>query len=127
MITGMSDITERASALAKAHPAHVILENAFLGFFAVIGGIFGYAFRAVSWLLFHGYTLLFVIWLAAQDGFRKTSKIEPKPKKNDAPASVPPLTGMPPTAQQILEDPRYQDQSTTPFGVPYGPNVHASH
>ena len=113
----MSDITERASALAEAHPIGEVLENAFFGSFKLVGMGFGAAFRAVNWALFHAYTLVFVIWLAFCDGFKQTAKIQPKPAAAEQPAIV----------QQVLNDPRYQDAQSTPFGVPYGPNVHASH
>ena len=113
----MSDITERAEALAKAHPVGEVLENAFFGSFKLAGMAAGGAFRAVNWALFHAYTLIFIIWLAFKDGFKQTAKIQPKPA-----AAV----EQPPIVQKLLDDPRYHDQNT-PFGVPYGPNVHASH
>jgi hypothetical protein len=112
----MSDISKRGEALAAAHPLGEVLENAFLGVFHHLGRTIGYTAKAVSWALFHSYTLLFVIWLAFHDGFKHATKA-----KEEAPAE--PDFAL---QQQLLADPRYNDQNT-PFGVPYGPNVHASH
>ncbi len=112
----MSDITSRAEALAAAHPLGEVLENAFLGIFHHLGRFLGYTAKAVAYVLFHSYTLLFVIWLAFQDGFKHATKV-----KEQAPAEAVPLP-----QGQLLGDPRYTDQNT-PFGVPFGPNVHASH
>ena len=116
MILGMSDITNRAEALASAHPLGEVLENAFLGVFHHLGRTIGYTAKAVSWALFHSYTLLFVIWLAFHDGFKHATKA-----KEQAPAAISEAPQPP-----LLADPRYVDQNT-PFGVPFGPNVHASH
>ncbi len=113
----MSDISERAEALAKAHPFAEVVENTFLGFFHVIGRLFGYIALSAAWIAFHGWTLVFVVWLAFSDGFKHAAKVQPKPA---AVAPVPQPTG------KLLEDDRYADY-TTPFGVPFGPNVHASH
>ncbi len=113
----MSTITERAEALAKAHPASEVLENAFLGVFTLLGGFTGYVTLAATWLAYHAWTFVFVVWLAFSDGFKRTARVQPKPV---AQAAAAPLQG------QILDDPRYTDH-TTPFGVPFGPNVHGSH
>ncbi len=121
----MSDITERAQVLAKAHPFGETLENAFLGFFHVIGRAAGYSVKALLFLLFHGWTLVFVIWLAFSDGFRQAAKVQPKQVHADIPEPGTPPAG-PGAGSPLVNDPRYADY-TTPFGVPFGPNVHASH
>lgn len=110
-----SDVSRRAEVLATAHPFGEVAENAFLGCFSLLGRVTGYFALAISWLAFHAWTLVFVIWLAFTDGFRKAAGT-----KAQQPAAPPG------TASQLLADPRYADQNT-PFGVPFGPNVHASH
>ncbi len=115
-----SDTANRAAELAKAHPFGEVVENTFLGFFHVIGRLFGYLALTLSWIAFHAWTLVFVVWLAFSDGFKHAAKVQPK---QPAPAPVAPVQ---PGATHLMDDPRYADHNT-PFGVPYGPNVHASH
>jgi hypothetical protein len=119
----MSDISERAEALAKAHPFAEVVENTFLGFFKVLGLITGGFVLGVSWLAFHAWTVVFIVWLAFSDGFKAAARVH-QPDVNQVAERIAPLPN--PAATHLLDDPRYQDH-TTPFGVPYGPNVHASH
>jgi hypothetical protein len=124
MIAGMSsDISKRAEALATAHPVGEVAENMFLGFFAVLGGLAGYAVLAGSWLLFHSWKFVFVIWLAFSDGFKRAARVPPRQPKPGAAPPVP-LPGSVP-APPLMNDGRTHDVYTTPFGVPFGPNVQA--
>jgi hypothetical protein len=113
----MSDLTKRAEALAAEHPIGEVLENSFLWLITAIGAAFGYLVLAVKWLIFHSYSFLFVVGLAFAAGFKKTSKpaVKPEPAPEER------------TYAALIEDERIIDQHQTPFGVPFGPNVFASH
>lgn len=123
-MTENSAIVTRASDLAAQHSPGVVLrkfaiflENLFFGVFRVLGWMIGR-----SW--YHGAQVLFVIGLAFSDGYKLGAKIPPK-----EPQALPPGTynsnGAP--AVDLVDDDRVIDTYQTPFGVPYGPNVHASH
>jgi hypothetical protein len=115
-MTENSDIMARATELATANPPHVsfsklgvLLENLFFGVFRVLGW-------AIGRLWFHGSRTMFVVGLAFADGYRQGAKAQPEI------APPPP----PPAPVDLLEDDRIADHMT-PFGVPFGPNVFASH
>jgi hypothetical protein len=61
---------------------------------------------------------VYFIGLAFMDGYAHGTKAAPRP----APAQQLPQRVSPP----LVDDDRIADH-TTPFGVPFGPNVHASH
>lgn len=120
MLGGMSVIMQRASELATkntpgqvARSAGIILENLFLGFFACVAWVLGR-----SW--FYGSQLIYAAGLAFADGYKRGAKARP-----EQPQAVEPPAG--PRTQELVEDGRIIDQYQTPFGVPFGPNVHASH
>lgn len=109
----MTEIMQRATELAEKNTPGVALtgirdlaENLFLGLFACIAWILGR-----SW--FHGSQLLYAAGLAFADGYRKGAKA---PRVPPQPPSVP--------QPRMLDDDRIADH-TTPFGVPFGPNVQA--
>jgi hypothetical protein len=89
----------------------VLLENLFLGAFTAIGWVTGR-----TW--FHGSRLVYVIGLAVADGYVKGAKVPPRVPQQLAPP-------LPPGHPDLMSDERIIDQRTTPFGVPYGPNVQA--
>jgi hypothetical protein len=107
----MSDISKRAEQLANEHPPGVVIENLFLGLFTVIGWVLGR-----SW--FYLSKFVFLIYLAFQDGYIKGGKVKQKPPP---PAEI----MQPQQIQQLMNDGRTIDTVTTPFGVPFGPNVQA--
>lgn len=117
----MTAIMERATELAGQNSPGVafskfgvFLENVFLGTFRLTGFILGR-------MWFHAAQVLFVIGLAFADGYKDGVKAAPA-----SPASQPPAEHPQPTGA-FLDDPRTIDSYQTPFGVPYGPNVQASH
>lgn len=120
MIAPMSEIMERAGELASKNTPGVafssfgiLLENLFLGFFASVAWVLGR-----TW--FYGSQLIYAAGLAFADGYKRGTKAQPK----QPPAAVSaPLTAGP---AQLLEDDRIADHMT-PFGIPFGPNVQASH
>lgn len=114
MLAVMSDISKRAEELAAQHPAGEVLENSLLWLITAIGGFFGFLALAVKWTLHHAWSLVFVVALAFSAGYRKTSK--PAVKIPVQPGPV-----------QLMEDERTIDSYQTPFGIPFGPNVQASH
>lgn len=105
----------RAEALAAEHPLGEVLENAFLWAITAIGSFAGFLALSLKWTFHHGYAFLFILALAFSAGYRKTSKPVVK-------VPVQPVGG----SQQLLDDDRIADYQT-PFGIPFGPNVQASH
>lgn len=120
MLGSMTPIMQRATELATkntpgevARSAGILLENLFLGFFAAVAWVLGR-----TW--FYGSQLIYAAGLAFADGYKRGTKAQPK----QPPAAVSaPLTAGP---AQLLEDDRIADHMT-PFGIPFGPNVQASH
>lgn len=109
-MTDARDLSRRASELAASHPPAVVLENLFLGFFAVLGWIVGR-------LWFYGSKTVYIVALALADGYVKGAR-----------AANAPVQQLPQAAdtRPLVEDDRITDH-TTPFGIPFGPNVQASH
>lgn len=112
----MTEIMQRATELAEKNTPGVALtsvrdlaENLFLGIFTCLAWVLGR-----SW--FHGSQLLYAAGLAFADGYRKGAHAPRVPQQ----PSVPPYPGQP----RMLDDDRIADH-TTPFGVPFGPNVQA--
>jgi hypothetical protein len=103
-------ISQRASQLAASNPPGVVLENLLLWMFRAIGLVLGR-----GW--FYGSKVVYFIGLAFMDGYVHGAHAvrQPAPQQLPAPVSPP-----------IVDDDRIADH-TTPFGVPFGPNVHASH
>lgn len=122
MMTPMSntEIMERAKALATENTLDVsfkkffvLLENAFFGIFGILGWLVGR-----TW--FYGAQTLFVVGLAFKEGYVKGAKAPvPVPEEDARPDAVP--------APPLMNDGRTMNQYDTPFGVPFGPNVFASH
>jgi hypothetical protein len=113
----MTEIMQRATELAEKNTPGVafagigiFLENMFLGVFKLIGLILGR-----TW--FHGSQLFYAAGLAFADGYRSGTRVARVPQQ----PSMPPYPGQP----DLMDDDRIIDQRTTPFGVPYGPNVQA--
>jgi hypothetical protein len=111
-----SGIKGRARELAAQNPPGValgkfaiLLENMFFGAFRVLGWAIGR-----SW--FYAAQVLFVIGLAFCEGYRNGAKAAPKTPSLPQPAAPVP---------DLVDDDRIMDPYTTPFGVPYGPNVQA--
>lgn len=109
-----SDIMARADELAVVHSPSAVarsvgefLENAFFGFF-----------RTAGWLAGRAWFLVFVILLALKDGFNNGRPVK-------VPSSPAPLSAQ--GKVELMDAERTIDAYQTPFGVPYGPNVHASH
>jgi hypothetical protein len=119
-MTANTEIMARATEMATANPPHVsfaklgeLLENMFFGVFKIIGWLIGRAW-------FHGTRVLYVVGLAFADGYRNGVKAPPEvPPQLTQPAQP----GMPP----LLDDNRTISAYETPFGIPFGPNVQASH
>lgn len=109
----MSDISQRAAELARQNPPGVVLENLFLGVFAVMGMVLGR-------LWFWGSKFVFIIGLAFADGYMKGAKVQARPPEAEIP---PPPQSVP--APPLMNDGRTMNMNETPFGVPFGPNVHA--
>ena len=119
-MTETTGIMTRASELAEKNPPGVafknfgiLLENLFLGFFACVAWVIGR-----TW--FYGSQLLYAAGLAFADGYRKGAKVPPKVPRQ---LNSSPIPGHP----DLMADSRIADGYTTPFGVPYGPNVQANH
>lgn len=116
----MTEIMERATKLAEQNTPGVafkglvvLFENTFLGVFALIGWLIGR-----TW--FHGSQLIYLVGLAFADGYKNGAKVAPpQPKQLPPPRQAGPA--------DLLDDDRIVDQYQTPFGVPFGPNVQASH
>jgi len=121
MMTSMTAIMERATELAQQNTPGVtfakfgvFLENLFLGTLRLLGLIVGR-----TW--FHASRTLFVTGLAFADGYK--DGVKALPPAPPVPVNAP----FPGQSAQLLDDPRTIDTYQTPFGVPYGPNVQASH
>lgn len=104
----------RANDLALVHTPGAVarsvgefLENAFFGIF-----------RAAGWLLGRAWFLLFVVGLAFKDGFDNARPVK-------VPSSPAPLSAQ--QKVELMDADRTIDPYQTPFGIPFGPNVHASH
>ena len=117
-MTDARELNKRAAELAESPPPLVVVENLFLGFFACLGWVIG---RLVL--------LVYLVCLATADGFKHGATAlvlkEKKPKAIVAPPAE--SNGHMPHPADLHNDDRLQDPYGTPFGVPYGPNVHASH
>ncbi len=111
---------EAAEVADRTHPLHVI-DTVILGVLVGIGWVVGRSW----WLLVfcavfasHGLT---AYALAVRHGYR-LGTMTLKPVVQAAPGPAP--NAVPRTAQQLIDDDRIADH-TTPFGVPFGPNVQA--
>lgn len=111
-MTDVRALSKRAGELANENTPGVVLENLFFGFFTVIGMVLGRAW-------FYASKMVYIIGLAFIDGYKRGAKFQPKvPQPIAAP---PPAPDMP----ALMDDGRTHDAYTTPFGVPFGPNVQA--
>ena len=116
----MTEIMERATDLAEKNTPGVafqglgvLLENMFLGLFRLIGWSLGR-----FW--FHGSRMLYFMGLAFADGYKSGVRAPVQvPQQPSVPAQ--PLVPAPP----LMDDGRTHDAYSTPFGVPFGPNVQA--
>ena len=112
-----AELAEKNTPGVAAVSLGILLENLFLGTFAVTGWIAGRVVLFFGWSWFHGSKLTYAVGLAVADGYKKGSK--PQPRALQVPQQSQP--GMPP----FMDDGRAHDVYSTPFGVPFGPNVQA--
>jgi hypothetical protein len=105
------ELVTQAEQMAQDNPPGVVLENLLLGIFRVLGFILGR-------LWFYGSKIVYIIGLALADGYKQGARAMVQPQATQ-PIAVP--------AGAFVEDPRIHDTAQTPFGVPYGPNIQASH
>lgn len=78
MVATSHPIAQRAEQLAHENPPGVVLENAVLKTFALIGWILGR-------LWFFGSKFIFIIGLAFIDGYKKGAKVPPKAVRSGSP------------------------------------------
>jgi hypothetical protein len=110
---------EAAEVADRTHPLHVI-DTVILGILVGVGWIAGRAWWLLVFAVVFASHGLAAYALAVRHGYRLgTMTLKPAVQASPGPAPGPPRT-----TQQLIDDDRIADH-TTPFGVPFGPNVQA--